>query len=288
MDNQLTEHQQWWPSPAKLNLFLHITGRRPNGYHNLQSLFQLLDFGDALKFTLTTSQDIELRTPIEGVKNADNLIIRAANLLAGYRKVKHGVVIDLDKQLPMGGGIGGGSSNAATTLVALNKLWQCELSEDTLADIGLSLGADVPIFVRGHTAFASGVGEQLTPVKTPPKWFLVVNPGVHVSTADVFNLPELPRETAEIAWQDYSFANTHNDCQQIVCNRYPEVAKLLQWLVHYAPSRMTGTGACVFSVFDDQASAERVRAQLPKKWHGFVARGVDVSPLKTTIKRVTM
>lgn len=282
MDAQLKTQvntKDWWPSPAKLNLFLHILGRYENGYHQLQSLFQMLDYGDKLAFTIAQNSTIKMAMPLQGVADDDNLIIKAARLLAETTQCKLGATITLDKCLPMGGGIGGGSSNAATTLVALNHLWNTGLSEDELAALGLSLGADVPIFVRGLTAFAGGVGEHITPAPQPEMYYLVANPGVHVSTAQVFTAPELPRNTPAIQWQDYKFEKTHNDCQQLVENRYPEVAKLLQWLVHYAPSRMTGTGACVFATFSDRALAEQVQAEMPDNWQSFVAKGVNRSPL---------
>ncbi len=277
MDNQVMD---WWPSPAKLNLFLHILGRNEKGYHLLQTLFQMLDVGDKLAFTLTDDEKITMSSPLDGVPDEENLIIRAARLLQSTCNISHGAVITLNKILPMGGGIGGGSSNAATTLVALNELWNCKLNTTQLAELGLSLGADVPIFVHGETAFASGVGEQIHPVAVPGQWFLVANPGIHVSTADVFAAPELKRDTKAMRWQDYKFEETQNDCQTLVTNKHPEVAKLLQWLVHYAPSRMTGTGACVFATFESEAQAREVQAKLPGRWNSFVAQGVDQSPLK--------
>ena len=275
----MTVNKDWWPSPAKLNLFLHILGRYDNGYHKLQSLFQMLDYGDKLAFDINHTGTIAMSTPLKGVKDEDNLIIRAAKLLAAQTKTKLGAHISLEKYLPMGGGIGGGSSNAATTLVALNALWGTRLSVHQLADIGLQLGADVPIFVRGETAFAEGVGEQITPAPQPEQWFLVANPNVHISTGEIFTAQELTRNTPSMDWADYKFEETRNDCQQLVVNRYPEVAKLLQWLVHYAPSRMTGTGACVFATFSDYTLAEQVRAQMPETWQSFVAKGVNRSPL---------
>lgn len=279
MDITVTVNKDWWPSPAKLNLFLHILGRYDNGYHKLQSLFQMLDYGDKLAFDINHTGTIAMSTPLKGVKDEDNLIIRAAKLLAAQTKTKLGAHISLEKCLPMGGGIGGGSSNAATTLVALNALWGTRLSVHQLADIGLQLGADVPIFVRGETAFAEGVGEQITPAPQPEQWFLVANPNVHISTGEIFTAQELTRNTPSMDWADYKFEETRNDCQQLVVNRYPEVAKLLQWLVHYAPSRMTGTGACVFATFSDYTLAEQVRAQMPETWQSFVAKGVNRSPL---------
>jgi len=281
----VTVNKDWWPSPAKLNLFLHILGRYDNGYHKLQSLFQMLDYGDKLAFDINHTGTIAMSTPLKGVKDEDNLIIRAAKLLATQTKTKLGAHISLEKCLPMGGGIGGGSSNAATTLVALNALWGTRLSVHQLADIGLQLGADVPIFVRGETAFAEGVGEQITPAPQPEQWFLVANPNVHISTGEIFTAQELTRNTPSMDWADYKFEETRNDCQQLVVNRYPEVAKLLQWLVHYAPSRMTGTGACVFAPFSDESLANDVQGKLPSSWQSFVAKGVNRSPLLEKLEK---
>lgn len=281
----MTVNKDWWPSPAKLNLFLHILGRYDNGYHKLQSLFQMLDYGDKLAFDINHTGTIAMSTPLKGVKDEDNLIIRAAKLLAAQAKTKLGAHISLEKCLPMGGGIGGGSSNAATTLVALNALWGTRLSVHQLADIGLQLGADVPIFVRGETAFAEGVGEQITPAPQPEQWFLVANPNVHISTGEIFTAQELTRNTPSMDWADYKFEETRNDCQQLVVNRYPEVAKLLQWLVHYAPSRMTGTGACVFAPFSDESLANDVQGKLPSSWQSFVAKGVNRSPLLEKLEK---
>ena len=281
----MTVNKDWWPSPAKLNLFLHILGRYDNGYHKLQSLFQMLDYGDKLAFDINHTGTIAMSTPLKGVKDEDNLIIRAAKLLAAQTKTKLGAHISLEKCLPMGGGIGGGSSNAATTLVALNALWGTRLSVHHLADIGLQLGAAVPSFVRGETAFAEGVGEQITPAPQPEQWFLVANPNVHISTGEIFTAQELTRNTPSIDWADYKFEETRNDCQQLVVNRYPEVAKLLQWLVHYAPSRMTGTGACVFAPFSDESLANDVQGKLPSSWQSFVAKGVNRSPLLEKLEK---
>jgi 4-diphosphocytidyl-2-C-methyl-D-erythritol kinase len=288
----------WWPSPAKLNLFLHINGQYEDGYHQLQSLFQILDYGDELAFDINYSDKITLVDPIAGVADEDNLIIKAALLLKdtvlkksalkqGLPDTKYkdlGCHIHLKKHLPMGGGIGGGSSNAATTLLILNQLWDCRLSEEKLASLGLALGADVPIFIHGKTAFAEGVGEKLQPVNLPTMSYLVVFPDSHVSTAEIFSLPDLPRNTAKINFNDYSFANTHNDCQEIVCERYPNVAKVLHWLLEYAPSRMTGTGACVFATFEQHNVALDVQALMPKGTTSFVATGVSTSLLHNQIQ----
>jgi 4-diphosphocytidyl-2-C-methyl-D-erythritol kinase len=288
MDNQLVSGANfWWPSPAKLNLFLHINGRYPNGYHQLQSVFQLLDFGDELAFELVQNNKITLCTEIPGVAHDDNLIVKAAHLLRKEILTKKpnivqsnlGCNIFLRKCLPMGGGIGGGSSNAATTLVVLNYLWQANFSLLELAALGLGLGADIPIFVHGNTAFAEGVGEVLQPITVQPTSYLVVFPNCHVSTQAVFTHAALPRNTAKIDVVDYQFDNTHNDCQQLVCELYPNVANTLRWLLEYAPSRMTGTGSCVFAMFNDSSEARRVQNLLPNGSISFIATGVSQSPL---------
>ena len=290
MDAQITPATRlWWPSPAKLNLFLHINGRYPNGYHQLQSIFQILDYGDELAFEINDSGNISLATPIVGVADEDNLIVKAARLLqtaAAHSNSanKYGCHIYLRKRLPMGGGIGGGSSNAATTLVALNHLWQLNLPLAELARMGLKLGADVPIFVEGHSAFAEGVGEQLQPCNLAQLHYLVVFPDCHVSTAEIFQHPDLPRDTAKISAADYQFANTRNDCQNLVCQLYPNVANTLQWLLEYAPSRMTGTGSCVFAMFDQLAQAEKVQKLLPEGSISFIASGLNQSPLHQMLR----
>ncbi|WP_438865320.1 4-(cytidine 5'-diphospho)-2-C-methyl-D-erythritol kinase [Neptunicella sp.] len=275
MANQLIN----WPSPAKLNLFLHITGQRADGYHQLQSLFQLLDYGDTLRFEITADPQLRLMTPLAGVPDDDNLIIRAAMLLKQWSGCPMGANIWLDKKLPMGGGIGGGSSNAATVLVGLNYLWGLDFSVTELAQMGLTLGADVPVFVEGNTAFAEGVGEKLIPSIQPQYYFVVVTPNCHVSTAEIFAASDLPRNTNVINLDEYSFNRTQNDCQKVVFAQQPLVAKAFNWLIEYAPSRMTGTGACVFAMFDDEISANRCLQQLPAEFSGFVAKGVNRSPL---------
>ncbi len=284
------------PAPAKLNLFLHITGRRTDGYHLLQTLFQILDTGDELQFSANQSGAIKLACNDKSLEGTDNLIYRAAMALKPYAATNAGVEIFLDKKLPMGGGLGGGSSDAATTLHALNKLWQLNLAVAELADIGLKLGADVPLFVEGYTAFAQGVGEKLTPVLLPEKVFLVVTPACHVSTVAVFTHPDLIRNSKVITEADVlnsfgtvdgnwlSNSDWRNDCQPLVERLYPIVALTLQWLVEYAPSRMTGTGASLFAEFPDEISARRALANLPDNCSGFVARGVNRSPLLTALE----
>ncbi|MCC5518071.1 4-(cytidine 5'-diphospho)-2-C-methyl-D-erythritol kinase [Vibrio splendidus] len=273
-----------WPSPAKLNLFLYITGRRDNGYHELQTLFQFVEFGDEL--TVSANQEtsaITITPEIPGVALEDNLIWKAATALQQYTSTSFGTDIELKKVLPMGGGIGGGSSNAATVLVALNYLWQLNLSDDQLAEIGLQLGADVPVFVRGHAAFAEGVGEQLQPANPDEKWYLVVKPQVSIATVDIFTHSELTRNTPKRALATLLEQEYVNDCEKIVRMLYPEVDKQLSWLLQYAPSRLTGTGSCVFAEFSSKKEAESVLEQLPDTVSAFVARGRNVSPLKETL-----
>ncbi|HEJ9056414.1 TPA: 4-(cytidine 5'-diphospho)-2-C-methyl-D-erythritol kinase [Serratia fonticola] len=274
-----------WPSPAKLNLFLYITGRRADGYHQLQTLFQFLDYGDTLTIVPRQDDQIQLLTPVEGVPDEQNLIVRAARLLQQHctthsiATLPRGADISIDKRLPMGGGLGGGSSNAATVLVALNELWQCGLSDDQLADMGLTLGADVPVFVRGHAAFAEGIGEQLQPANPAEKWYLVAHPGVSIPTPVIFADAELKRNTPVRPLNALLQAPYANDCEPIARKRFREVEQLLSWLLQYAPSRLTGTGACVFAEFDSEPAALQVLNQAPVWLRGFVARGVNVSPL---------
>jgi 4-diphosphocytidyl-2-C-methyl-D-erythritol kinase len=274
-----------WPSPAKLNLFLYITGRRADGYHQLQTLFQFLDYGDTLTIVPRQDDQIQLLTPVEGVPDEQNLIVRAARLLEQHctahaiATLPRGANISIDKRLPMGGGLGGGSSNAATVLVALNELWQCGLSDDQLAEMGLTLGADVPVFVRGHAAFAEGIGEQLQPANPAEKWYLVAHPGVSIPTPVIFADAELKRDTPLRPLNALLQAPYANDCEPIARKRFREVEQLLSWLLQYAPSRLTGTGACVFAEFDSEPAALQVLNQAPAWLRGFVARGVNVSPL---------
>ena len=273
------------PSPAKLNLFLYITGQRADGYHTLQTLFQFLDYGDTIDITPRSDGEIHLLTPVEGVAHEDNLIVRAARSLMKAASESNrlpkgsGADISIDKRLPMGGGLGGGSSNAATVLVALNHLWQCGLSVDELAALGLTLGADVPVFVRGHAAFAEGVGEILTPVEPEEKWYLVAHPGVSIPTPVIFNDPDLPRNTPKRSIKTLLKCEFGNDCEVIARKRFREVDAALSWLLEYAPSRLTGTGACVFAEFDTESRARQVLEQAPEWLKGFVAKGVNLSPL---------
>lgn len=268
-----------WPAPAKLNLFLHITGRREDGYHLLQTVFQFLDYGDTLTFHPTQDGRIRLLTPLSGVPQETDLTVRAATLLKEKTHCPLGIELQIDKRLPMGGGLGGGSSDAATTLVALNHLWNTGLSVDQLAEMGLQLGADVPVFVRGHAAWAEGVGEKLTPVTLPEPWFLVLIPPVHVDTSKIFSDPELTRDCHGITIRDFLGGHGENVCQPLVEKRYPAVAEAIDWLGKYAKAVMTGTGACVFAAFETQTEARETFEKRPTGWQGFVAKGLNRSPL---------
>lgn len=274
------------PAPAKLNLMLHVLGRREDGYHELQTLFQFLDHGDELTFAKREDGQIRLLSDLPGVDHESNLIVRAARLLQQLGDDVPGADITLVKRLPMGGGIGGGSSDAATTLLGLNRLWNLGLDLDRLAQLGLSLGADVPVFVRGHAAFAEGVGERLQPVELPEPWYLVAVPQVSVSTAEIFSDPELTRNTPPITVRSLLAGGGHNDCQPVVEKRYPQVRNALSLLNKFVPARMTGTGACVFGSFPNEGEADKVRRQLPATLPSFVARGSNVSMLHRMLERL--
>ncbi|ABK47004.1 MULTISPECIES: 4-(cytidine 5'-diphospho)-2-C-methyl-D-erythritol kinase [Shewanella] len=277
MSNEISRN---WPAPAKLNLFLHINGRRADGYHELQTLFQFIDCCDQLDFRVTQTPELILHSNMSAVvADSDNLILRAAKSLQQATSYPGGAEIWLEKRLPMGGGLGGGSSDAATTLVALNQLWNTQLSNDELAAIGLKLGADIPVFIRGFAAFAEGVGERLQAVTPTEFWYLVIAPDAHVSTAAVFQDPLLPRNTPKLGIDTLMSQPWANDCQDLVVSKYPQVAKALGWLLEYAPSRMTGTGACVFGEFSSQQQALAALAKLPSDMQGFVAKGMNISPL---------
>src|SRR6478735_4428048 len=255
------------PAPAKLNLFLHITGRRNDGYHLLQTVFQLLDFGDELSFSLRDDGQILIHSELADVPTEQNLIVRAARLLQNHRPFAHGADITLAKHLPLGGSLGGGSSDAATTLLGLNQLWDLQLDIDTLAQLGLQLGADVPVFVHGYSSWAEGIGEQLTPIELPTQWFVVLTPDCSINTAEIFNAEQLTRNTPAITiaafLQGGSQIATRNDCQPVVEQGYPAVKHLLEWLSTHAACRMTGTGASVFATFSTRQQADAVLAQRP-------------------------
>ena len=270
-----------WPSPAKVNLFLHITGRRDDGYHEIQTAFQFLDYSDSLEFQVQQSGTIELLTPLKGVKNESNLIIRAAKCLQSHTDSKQGAKISIEKRLPIGGGLGGGSSNAATTLIALNHLWQTKLTTTKLAQLGLTLGADVPVFIHGYAAWAEGIGEKLTPISPAEPWYVVIVPDCQVSTAEVFSSQELTRDCEPITISRFLSGEVINVCERVVLKNYSAVSQAVDWLNRYGKSRMSGTGACVFAGFDSQVQAQQVLEDLPSHWRGFIAKGCNQSPLAT-------
>ncbi|MEK1907011.1 MAG: 4-(cytidine 5'-diphospho)-2-C-methyl-D-erythritol kinase [Pseudomonas sp.] len=274
------------PAPAKLNLMLHILGRRADGYHELQTLFQFIDHGDELGFSPREDGLIRLHTEIPGVPHDSNLIVRAARQLQSASGCPLGADIWLEKRLPMGGGIGGGSSDAATTLLGLNHLWHLGWDEERLATLGLGLGADVPVFVRGRAAFAEGVGERLQAVELTEPWYLVAIPQVSISTAEVFADPELTRNTPAITVRSLPEGGGHNDCQPVVEKRYPEVRNALNLLNKFVRAKMTGTGACVFGSFPNQGDADKVSRQLPATLPSFVARGCNRSPVHLQLEKL--
>lgn len=267
------------PAPAKLNLMLHILGRRADGYHELQTLFQFLDFADELGFAVRADGAIRLHSDIPGVDHDSNLIVRAARALQQQAGCALGADIWLSKRLPMGGGIGGGSSDAATTLLGLNRLWHLHWDEERLACLGLTLGADVPVFVRGRAAFAEGIGEKLTPMTLSEPWFLVAIPQVLVSTVEIFSDPELTRDTPPIKVRSLLEGGSRNDCQPVVEKRYPEVRNALILLNKFVSAKLTGTGACVFGSFPNRDDADKVARQLPATLPSFVAQGRNISML---------
>ncbi|UCV28058.1 4-(cytidine 5'-diphospho)-2-C-methyl-D-erythritol kinase [Ferribacterium limneticum] len=269
-----------WPAPAKLNLFLHAVGRREDGYHLLQTVFRFIDRADTLRFEPRSDGQIVLATPIPGVPPDTDLTVRAARLLQQAAACRQGATIHLDKQLPMGGGLGGGSSDAATVLLALNHLWQTGLSRSALEKLGLSLGADVPVFIHGRNTFAEGVGEAFTDVELPAETYLILHPAVHVPTAAIFGAPELKRDTAPIQPTDWQHGQGHNDLEPVACAKFPAVAEHLAWLKQYAPqAMMTGSGACVFAGFKTRRDAAAILAQCPAGMNGWIADGLAEHPL---------
>ncbi len=276
---------KYWPAPAKINLFLHITGRREDGYHMLQTVFQFIDYCDFISFDMRDDGVVRCVTPLLGVTSDNNLMVRAARLLKKEAGRDHcGVDISIDKKLPMGGGLGGGSSDAATTLVALNQLWSLGFSQEELAVLGLQLGADVPVFVYGAAAWAEGVGENLQPIELPEPWFLIVVPSCQISTAEIFSSSQLTRDSNPITMRHFFAGEGNNVCETVVCERYPEVADALDWLNQFSSACMSGTGACIFAAFDSENEALHVLKLLPEKWKGFVGKGRNRSPLIEIIK----
>jgi 4-diphosphocytidyl-2-C-methyl-D-erythritol kinase len=268
-----------WPAPAKLNLFLHVTGRRADGYHELQTLFQLIDLADTLEVRVREDGRIERPEGPSDVAAEADLTVRAAHAFKSATGAKLGATLKVRKRIPLGSGLGGGSSDAATTLLVLNELWNCRLPLGELSALGATLGADVPVFVQGSSAWAEGVGERLTPVTLPPRWYLIIHPGVTVSTREVFQSPELTRNSPLITIRAFFESGGRNDCEDVVRSRSPEVAEALEWLSRFASARLTGTGSCVFTAFESTAQAERLAARVPDRWKSYVARGLDRSPL---------
>jgi len=273
-----------WPAPAKLNLFLHVTGRRADGYHELQTLFQLIDLCDTVSIRVREDGLIARPEGPEGVSPETDLTVRAAQALKSATATPLGASLWIRKRIPEGGGLGGGSSDAATTLLALNELWGCGLTPEALARIGLPLGADVPVFVQGSSAWAEGVGERLMPVELPERWYVIIYPGVRVSTREVFQSPELTRNSPLITIRAFFESGGRNDCEPLVRARVPEVAQALEWLGRFAPSRLTGTGSCVFASCESAAAAERLAGRVPDRWMSFVARGLNTSPVHERLR----
>ena len=268
-----------WPAPAKLNLFLHITGQRQDGYHLLQTVFQFIQLIDVIDFTILESGLVRRSSISLKIDEHDDLVIKAAQKIKKRSGSKLGVDISVKKNIPIGGGLGGGSSDAATTLVALNELWQTGLSIDELSEIGLSLGADIPFFINGNAAWAEGVGDKLTPINLDECFYLVIYPNCGISTKAVFEASDLTRNTPRITIRDFRDGNGKNDCESYVRNHYHDVTEALDWLGEYASSKLTGTGACLFAQFSDENEANEVKYKLPTKWQGYVVKGINKSPL---------
>jgi 4-diphosphocytidyl-2-C-methyl-D-erythritol kinase len=268
-----------WPAPAKLNLFLHVTGRRPDGYHDLQTLFQLIDLCDAIDLNVRSDGEIVRLNGPDGVDAEADLTVRAARALKRASGSPLGVEIGIRKRIPIGGGLGGGSSDAATVLLGLNELWACKLRLGELAKVGLELGSDVPVFVYGSSAWAEGRGERLSPVELPERWYILIHPHVAVSTAEVFQAPELTRNSPPITMGGFLQSGGRNDFEPVVRARYPQVAQALDWLGQFAPARLTGTGSCIFAPCASLNEAQDIVMKVPAQWRGMVARGMNVSPL---------
>ncbi len=281
MDKFLQNDQlnKTWLAPAKINHFLHIIGQREDGYHELQTVFQFLDYADELRFKVLDHNEISHSNPLPGVNPEDDLTVRAARLLQQYANCPLGVQISITKRLPIGGGLGGGSSDAATTLVALNQLWQLNLDMSALVKLGVQLGADVPIFIHGVAAWAEGVGEELSAIQLDESWFVVLIPAASVSTAEIFSHPDLKRDCSPISISHFLSGQGDNVCETIVRKLYPEVDQAIRWLDQFSPSRMTGTGACVFAAVKSEQQARHILSKKPEQFEGFIAQGRNISPL---------
>ena len=273
-----------WPAPAKLNLFLHVTGRRSDGYHDLQTVFQLIDLCDTIAISVRADGRIERPDGPPGVDTEADLTVRAARALQVATGCRLGATLRVRKRIPMGGGLGGGSSDAASVLLGLNELWGCRLPVDQLARLGLPLGADVPVFVRGSSAWGQGVGEDLQPLELPEAWYVVIHPGVAVGTRDVFQSSELTRNSPVITIRAFFQSGGRNDCEPVVRARFPEVAEALDWLGRFAPARLTGTGSCIFAPCATAIDAERLAARVPDRWTSYVAHGLNISPVHELLR----
>ncbi len=283
------QHLGWgekWPAPAKLNLMLRITGRRDDGYHLLQTVFQMLDQSDWLEFSERVDGNVRLREPIPGVPEEMDLTVRAAKLLKHETGCPKGVDISIEKNLPMGGGLGGGSSDAATTLVVLNHLWSLGLTTEKLMALGLKLGADVPVFVYGYAAWAEGVGEKLVKIDVPEKWVVIIKPEVHVDTGEIFSDKYLTRDSKSIKIADFLAGDDRNDCLDVVCRKYPSVKKAMEALSVYGKARLTGTGACVFAQFETEVDAKKAYDDLNGQWQVYLTKAVNESPLMKKLRCV--
>lgn len=267
------------PAPAKLNLFLHVVGRRPDGYHLLQSAFRLIDLADTLSFDLRHDGRVRRTHAVEGVSEQQDLVIRAATLLQAETGCGLGADIQVEKRIPMGAGLGGGSSDAATTLIALNRLWQTGLDRNALATLGLRLGADVPFFIFGRDAFVQGIGEDLQPLPLEAAWYVLLSPGVHIPTQEIFSAKELTRDSELIKIADFAVSTCRNDLQSVACGRYPEIQNALDWLNQHAPARMTGSGSCLFAQVKSESVALSIVEQCPSKWRAWKAGSIARHPL---------
>jgi 4-diphosphocytidyl-2-C-methyl-D-erythritol kinase len=277
-------HKITLKSPAKLNLFLHILDQRPDGYHNIQTLFQLIDWNDTLTFSTQRSSDINIHHTIPNLPNHDNLIYRAAKLLQSHTKTPYGCQITLNKSIPTGGGLGGGSSNAATTLLTLNHLWQTQLTSAELASLGRQIGADIPVFILGKNAWAEGVGDELTPVSLPRRWYLIIHPPCHVNTSTLFQHPDLPKNNTRIGRKTILPPNSTNHFQRLACELHPPIAEALTWLNQHTKAQLTGTGSCVFAAFKQQEEAQNVAQLAPTSWTTKVCAGINTSPTHTQLE----
>ncbi len=281
----MSTDESCWPAPAKLNLFLHVTGRRADGYHELQTLFQLIDLTDTIAIRVRADGAIERAEGPKDVPAESDLAVRAARALKAASGTPLGADLRVLKRIPQGGGLGGGSSDAATTLVALNEIWDCGLRTPELVALGLPLGADVPVFIGGLSAWGEGIGERLTPVELPERWYLIIHPGCAVSTREVFQSPELTRNSPLITIRAFFDSGGRNDCQPVVRRLFPEVGEALDWLGRFAPAHLTGTGSCVFAGFGSAIEAERLAARVPDRWKSTVARGLNASPVLKRLRQ---